>query len=201
MILKERYSSKSTRVVSGASLDGITPNFGFIADYAVYVTGQSNPSLVVETKMRMDAAMLHRLINCIRRLRFSKGNNTHFILAIPNERTGESVFYDLTSCVKEKPRVLTLDDIEVLGQLPDLGALKTAVYINNEKRVKKRINIFKWTCRVLAGMAAIIVVLDSLAIYELSWERLVLLAVVVLLMLLPYVNLIRYKDYELSFLQ
>ena len=197
LILENRYPDPVARVVSGARLANGDRSQAFIADYAVYVARQMAPSLVIEVKIRVNSDVLHRLIASARRLRMFKQGETRFILVTPDKKTEEPVFYDLTSFIDESDMPPSLESLEALDHLPDLNALTTSARVSSDKRVKRQIDKFKWTC-VSLGLAAIaFLVFDYFTLYELSWERLALLAAICVLLLLPHVSLIKYGDLEL----
>lgn len=196
-ILKDRYSTSAAKVVSGARLTKESRSRALIADYAVYVPNQIVPSLVIETKVVVNDTVLHRLIVAARHSDIFKQGQARFILATPDKKTGRAVFYDLTSFIEGDDGVSSFENLEALDQLPDLDALTTSARIYNGKQVKKRINKFKWTCWILAIVPIAFLLLDYLALYELSWERLALLAAICILLLLPYVPLIKHGDWQL----
>lgn len=196
-ILKNRYSTSTAKVVSGARLTKDNRSQALIADYAVYMPSRMVPSLIVETKVVINDTVLRRVIVAARRSGIFKQGETRFILATPDKKTGEATFFDLTSFIEEGDRASSFENLEALNQLPDLDALATSARASNVKQVKKRINKFKWTCRALAIVAIAFLPLDYLALYELSWERLALLAAICILLLLPYIPLIKHGDWQL----
>lgn len=196
-MLTKRYSSRIAKVSSGVRLGNGDGGRALLADYAIYIVGQSTPSLIVEVKLRFTEDILRRLITSAKRSRVFAGNDVRFVLAAPDTETGQPLFYDLTSYIAEDLAPSSLEEMVALDQLPDLNALTAGIQVSDNKRAERRSNRFKWACRILGALAVIVAVLNSMGKYDLSWEKLALLAAICVLFLLPYTNFVKYKDYML----
>lgn len=174
----------------------------FSPDYTVFVSGQVNPVIAVEVKVNCNNDILSRLVSTARRVKPIARGETRLYLATPaSDRYYTNCkieFYDLTEIIISGEANPDFHKMKPLTKLPSPETLNREAEANTDRQIHDKRDKFKWVLAgcILAGL--IVLVLDGLKLYELSWERLALLAAIALLSLLPYFDVISLGEISLK---
>lgn len=145
-----------------------------------------------ECKTKIDKNSLARLVNNYQ-LVFSKlKNKVTYHVVLPGDDVWPFHIYDISDFVNGNAEV-NMNDFEAMHM-----AMPTREYIiPGEVKRKEKKNQFQKLCEAYAVFLLILFLLNCFDYYQFTKERLIFLAMIIITSFLPFIDVIKYKDFSL----
>lgn len=145
-----------------------------------------------EYKTKIDKNNLIRIVDNYQKAYSKLKNKVTYYIVLPGDDVWPFHIYDISGFVNKKVEV-NMDNFETMHV-----AMPTREYIiPGEIKRKEKKNQFQKLCEAYAVFLFVFFLLNFFDHYQFTKERLIFLGMIIIISLLPFIDVIKYKDFSL----
>ena len=178
---------------------------GYATDVAVLYKDCVNPIAIYEIKVKKTKLSITNGLNHLRKVRSELGLAIQYCLIFESDEAPYFEVVDVSKIINndEKEDITKIlvnksQPSEPISYEKLSAGMTGKIALEKEEKKQKKIGRFRIACLAFVPIIILVIVLDALCIYVLNVERLVILAMLIGIVLLPFFSVIKWGDISLE---